>query len=249
MLTIKDVVEAKAYVKNGISYMLPKDIISPFIDTVSEEKDEIVLTSQGEVVNENEDETRNISYPRMLVEVRKESIEINETSYQAVFGLLYAMDLGTPILKTFFGYNASACTNMCIFNANQVIQRNLLSKRTDFIEDYKAIADKSANIASDFKEITERLDEIFLTRRELSEFLGYGLRSAITENKLPLGILTGAVKNMANEKSPYYVQGGSYMNNVVQSMTQVITDSKNITSKIDNTIAVYQLAKEYFRSN
>lgn len=240
-MDVQALLDSKIYVRNEIHYPLPKTLVSPFLDEVGyKEGDALRVQVQNEVINQNEDGSVNIAYPRFLVEYTKNAIVFGDTDYHNVFGMLVAMDQQHPQIKVYSGMNVVACTNLCIFQAEHLFVQNLnnpLNSVWNQLSNYVAMEDSKLE---NYARVHEQLINTYYNNEQLNNKLGYLLRNA---DKVKLGTspIVGAVKLLSSNKSPYYVENSCSAYNLYNAITQCITDSKDILYKPDKTYGLTKL--------
>jgi len=130
--TLEKLFETEAYKRNKLIYPHPKDLCKPFVDRVQDMLGEIPIVEITTQVDkesgaglENGEDIK--SYGRGLITIRFGEEQIG---LRATIGLTWAYDITKPFIKVFFGATASACTNLCIFGASNIVQRQFPSIRT-----------------------------------------------------------------------------------------------------------------------
>jgi len=242
-VVVENLVNSKIYVRNNISYMQPSSIINPFLDILGYGKEfggEVFIQTQNEVVNQNIGGDENIAYPRFLVELRKSEVLFGDVQYQNTFGLLVAMDQQNPLVKVYTGMNVSACTNLCIFNAEHVFQQNLMESLDNTFNAVKMYANNEQQKIDDYRKTHERLVNTVMNQEQLNERLGYLLRMANT-TKLGTSPIVGAAKLLSDRKSVYFTDKESTLYNLYNAVTQGITDSADLFYKTDKTLGLTRL--------
>lgn len=241
VITMEQLNDSKVYVKNDMSFMHPKSIIQPFLDSIDFQDDEnMVVKVQSPVVNDNLDGTSNIAYPRFALEVSRSLDNSLSETYTNVFGVLAAMDIGKPTVKVYSGFNAKACTNLTVFNAEHVYSQDLLQNFANLWKMVKSYHDMNEEKVEEYKAVHEKLINTFLDNERVNNTLGKALRIA---NKYGLGTtpVVGAAKLLDNRKSIYYFEKETSLYNVFSAITQGITDSPEIVTRPDKTVAAARI--------
>lgn len=241
VITLNQLNDSKMYVKNNMTFMHPKSIVEPFLEAIKySELDGLEVKVQNEVVNDNQDGTSNIAYPRFAVEVsRTLAGPIGET-YTNVFGILTAMDPGKPVVKAYSGFNAKACTNLTLFNAEHSYSQDLLQ---DFVNLWKTVREyhfENEEKIETYSAIHNRLINELLDNEAVNNILGYAIRNAQKEG-LGVNPVVNAARLLDNRKSIYYFEKETSLFNVFSAITQGITDSPEIITRPDKTIAAAKI--------
>lgn len=241
--SLSNIIDSKIFVKDGsnVTFDAPKSYIEPFVNVVNAAKpSSLFVNTQGAIVNENTDSTRNIAFPRVQVEARFSNIV--EDTYQAVIGMIYALDLQKPIMKIYSGFNARACTNLSIFDAEKVFETSLMERYTPAFDMTKRFLDDKLKETEHFIETHQELINTFFTQEELNEELGRLLRLA-PKVGLGSGPIVKAAELIDNSSSLYHVTKGESCSkmNLYQAITQSITNSKDVHLKPSKTVLVSRL--------
>lgn len=233
--------ESKLYVKNGMSFMHPKVIVDPFLDIMKySDSDELSITVQNEVINENEDKTENIAYPRFGIKLSRQ-IKDSELGidYNSVSGMIVALDVNKPIVKVYTGFDALACLNLSIFNASDTYSQDVLQDFANMWEVTNKYYNREQEKLNELTKVHEEMHKRYLRTPEVNELLGRLLRQGRTT--IGTNPIVNASRLLDDNKSIYHYQDETTLYNVYQSITQGITDSKEIIAKPDKTVAVAKL--------
>ena len=241
-IQLADVLDSRIYVKenSGGGFQSPRTYLEPFLDRVK--ADEVVVKVQDPVTNQNEDGTQNVSYPRVLVEAKVGS---QIQGYDSVIGFLYALDIQHPLVKVFTGQNAHACTNLTIFNADNVYQMNLLGNLTFAYEKAEQYFNNKQREIEEFLKVREELVNTYYDSESLQKELGR-LLMLTTSNKnvgYPSSGISQAAKWLQDKNSIYHVKADEMCSkmNLYDSLTQSITNSNDVLYKPNKTLAVAKM--------
>ena len=241
-MNLIDLIKSKIFVKenSAMNFLPPKEYIEPFLEAAKFDGDEskLIIKTQGEVVNANEAGDTNTAYPRVNIEVHTEH---SVPGFQSVVGIVYALDLQKPEIKVYTGQNASACTNLTIFNAEGVYQQGLLGNFASIFEYASRYVQNKMQEAEEFLAIYNTLLNTFYNEDELNEELGRLLRMS-PKTKIGTSPIVQASGRLDNKESIYFIKTGEKCSkmNLYDSITQSFTNSKNI---LDRPIQTLQLSK------
>jgi hypothetical protein len=122
----------EAYKKSGLIYPHPKQLLTMFKDTISACMGSFKTTGDIKVTVDKESGVGLVdgkdlkAYARGIL--RLNFVGSSDTIIPTV-GLIWAYDISSPFIKVFSGVNAVACTNLCIFRANDIRSRFLKGVR------------------------------------------------------------------------------------------------------------------------
>lgn len=238
IITLETIENSKIYQRNGVTFQHPLDVAKPFFKAFGD--NDLVITTDKDVVNVNEDGTKNISYGRVLFQKVFGTEEINTT-----VGMIIAFD--NLMVKLFAGAQVSACTNLCVFNATWLVNTKLTSRldsHVNYIENL-VMGDGQLNysrpieemvLAQLHKDAVHKLHSQFiLEHRKAKDKALYG--ESFT-NKAFADIL------MEDSKSPYRMEGNFTSEwNVYNALTQQISDSKDILYAPSKSLEAYEMIK------
>ena len=203
---LNEVLESKIFTKENslVTFQSPKAYLQPFLDIVGNQN--LSCKVQDAVVNENEDHSRNTAFPRVALEARVGS---QVAGYDSVIGVIFALNIQSPVIKVYTGQNAHACTNLTIFNATAVSQYSLMNDYSDVYRkaDYY-LKQKEAEIEQ-FVRVRENLLNEFYNEEELKKELGRLLLATTKKNsKVSYGAIAGASRLIQDSNSIYYQKPG-----------------------------------------
>lgn len=249
-IVLRDVLNSKIYVKpnSAIIFKEPEAYISPFIDILAKTKNydenNIRVKVTEPVINQNVTGEKNIAYSRVGIEYDQDIFVLDNNEYRSTIGFMYALDTNKPIMKIYAGINVSSCLNLNIWNADMLYQMELFGNTHEIYG--KAREYTIANYTETFTEKFNRLQNSILGEADFYRTLG-NIRSIVIREKSILGIqmINNAEKLMFNPTSKYYVGNEGYVEttewNVLNSITQAITDDKEFIIRPNKTLAAWKL--------
>jgi hypothetical protein len=241
-MELSEVLESRVFVKEGAGsvYNPPSFYIKPFLDMASKFTEDFVVKTDHQVVNANDDKTKNVAYGRVLIEaVLPAKFDIVE--HKTVVGLVYALDVQQPIIKVYAGRNAHACTNLAIFDAEDVFEAKLLGNMAGAYKKAGEMFDTIEQKADAFAKHVERLKAKEYDELALNEKLGYIIRKSI-KSRIGITPVSFAVRELEDSKSVYAIKNNKTTAwNVMSAMTQFLTDKGDIVDKADRTLLISRL--------
>jgi len=244
-MTISEIIDSKIYVSpNGLfKFPAPGELIEPFYEHTESLDGDYHVSVQNEVRNENDDNTQNVAYPRVLIEKRLRDGYDEKSNY--TIGFLYAMDLQTPIVKAYFGDMASACLNLSIFRASDIISKPLNSDTEpvySFIKQASVLLDE---YVEKYNEIQSYLAQTMYSSTRVNVMLGDMLRKASFKNSvIPTSTIVGAAKLLEDKKSRYRIENDQISAyDLYQCLTHTFNQSNEIISKPEKAYQIYKLMR------
>jgi hypothetical protein len=243
-MELQSLLNSKRYVKGETVFAPPQVVVENFLEATEydENKHSLRILTQDPVTNRDVDsDTDNTAYPRYMVEVDKGSPVILP-DYRSVSGLLVALTPQKPMIKVYAGLNASACLNLCIFNARDQFAQGFLEGQGLVWHQMRAYRASEAERIENYAKVHDKLVTTYLNTEEINKELGRMLRLASTSG-LGSSPIIGAAKYLDDRKSQYYIHSGEQcqLYNLYNAITQSITDSKDLYSKPQKTLAAGKL--------
>lgn len=240
-LSIEDILSSKIYVKEGsaVGFKSPGDYLGDFIAEAAGANWRVKVADP--VVNEEISGARNIAYPRVMVEAQLGELIPH---FEAVVGMVYALDLQKPVIKTYSGFNVHSCINLSIFNTDNMFQQELLGDFEKVISMARKYFLEKEKDVIDFKDRFDKLQSSYLTEPQLNELLGKMLRES-SKTRLGTTPILGAAKLLDDSSTTYYVRPDGKFTcnkfNVYNAVTQMLTNSNDIIDRPNKTIALTKL--------
>lgn len=238
MLQLEELLDSKRYIKNEMEFMSPRALVEPFLDVLAINGEPITVDYQNEVANVNEDDSKNIAYPRFGVKVDFGPTD-GLPGYLSTIGMMVALDIGKPIIKIYTGQDVQTCMNLCIFNASEIFTQDVLADRTALLDKLMVYAQGKEKQAEEYAKMHERLTTTTLTDSGINDRVGELVRQGRTS--IGLNHITTGVKYIDDPKSVYYANDGCSMYNFYNAMTAAIGDSKDILGKPNKTLALSKI--------
>lgn len=252
-ITIEELSNSKIYkAGSGIQFPSPIEIIEPIFNSLSKLngncKYEVKIGERVE--NANEDGSINTAFSRWGVEFTLPPIydpilaDLADSSTSKL-GLLVALDTQKPIVKVYSGKRVSSCTNMTVFNADNIHTEDLLGGELERI--YKKAQSYLEGIEKDNEEYVRTitmLKTMFYKNEALHERIGYLLEKGI-KNRVGDSSLFGGIKNLYDKGNRYYVPEDKEVNNwhIFNAITYDITNSSSNKRFLEEPDKVIKLAK------
>ena len=236
VLTIDDVFESKTYVKGERNYKNPKEYLGRFIDTVQEIAPDIKVQVSGKIQNAEIDRSVNTAYSRILIEASNENLR--SEGLFPTFGIIIGLDPQIPVYKIYEGTTVSACTNLCVFNQNNLFAGNIFDGLS---EGYDRLNTWVGNYKQTFGEnldIFKRLEGVHLTESELQQRLGALLKFSIENKYLGTTPVVLAAKELYNPNSMYHIDEneGTTDWNLYNAVTSYLSSRTDILDKASKTL-------------
>lgn len=249
-ILLTTLLDSKRFVKESspVTFPAPKEILSPFIEAVESNpiNGEWHVQVQNPVTNINTDGSENTAYPRVLVEKRFQISQLEENSFNLsnkyTIGLLYALDIQNPALKLYQGSMATACTNLSIFRATDIVQKNLLGDFSSIPELANRFVNETNKTIEFYHDVHDKMNNMRIKSTDkYFEVLGWLLNDATSKsNPIPTSTIINAAKLLQDRHSKYYWDTKTDLPvwQIYQAITQGITDSPELYGVPDKTFAI-----------
>jgi hypothetical protein len=234
-MNIEKILESKAYYKpgSGIEFKTPEVYLSKTLDKLSKYTDKFNVKVAGSVTNVNEDGSTNTAYGRVLIEP---DFSNTDKMYKTV-GFLYALDIQRPVVKVYTGSIVTACTNLCIFNAEHLFEASIMDggfdKSYDILDTY---LENMGKTLGEYYAIKENLEAQLLPEKEINTYLGKLLEFGIKNSFIGTTPIVQAGKELYSADSKYYIGKDKITSkwNIYNAITDNLkkADIKDAASKV-----------------
>lgn len=237
-MTNDTILNSKQYVKNGIYFPSPSEILQPVFDTLGTG---IELQGSHEITI-GEDEKELTAYGRVAA-IKRFDID-EETQYS--IGFIYSLDNGKPFIKVFSGVNVRACTNLCIFNASHIAKFDILTNKYGSYEALREYMQQQTKNCEDAKKIIADMKSFSMTLDEAKNALGNLLHGfSATKNIAGTNCLLSAAKLMTDKDSSYFWNGIENRNawDFYNALTDGYRDKIHILDQPEKVLSLYREIK------
>ena len=159
-ITLNELTESKIFVKedSAISFKKPLEYLEPFLEKTARFNPDYKVTIQNKVTNREDSGIDNTAYGRFMVEaLLPKDYDSIQADAQSTIGFIVALDTAKPIMKAFSGKNVYACTNLTIFNADNVFAQDMLGNTKSAYEKIGQFSEKMAEELEQFEKMVEAL--------------------------------------------------------------------------------------------
>jgi len=236
ILTIDDVFESKTYVKGNREYKTPKEYLEKFIDVVSPIAPDISVQVSGKIQNAELDKTINTAYSRILIEAS--NTKLKSDGLFPTFGIVIGLDTQKPVYKLYEGTVVSACTNLCVFNSNNMFAGDIFDGLSEGYDRLGTWVNGYKETFGENLDIYQRLEKNVLSKEQLEEKLGSLLRFSIDNPYLGTTPVVLAAKELYNPNSMYHIEDdeGTTDWNLYNAVTSYLSSKTDILDKASKTL-------------
>lgn len=243
LLDKDNVFTSKQYVKGITSFPTPHNLLNPLLPILQDTGGTLELVGEDKVENRNEDGSGNISFGRVNL-TAKYAID-PELKYSV--GVLAAYNLTRPVFKIYQGVEVSACTNLCVFGADQIHKFEASEGfNIDIVRSF--LADLSGKIQRSI-EVVNRLKAAAIQPSQIPEIVGRMLlASQDKEKKFTNGVTSvlDATRLLTDTSSKYFFgQPGFSQWHLYNAMTESFAQKVSfidIPEKTRDAFAVMNLS-------
>lgn len=247
-MNLGELYESKIFQKRGMSFDKPEAYVGPFVNALQKENIwdggvNVDIEVENPVTNINFDGSVNTSYPRLKVQKNFIETEVGPGVF-GVVGIVVGLDIQSPVIKVYAGYQASACTNLYVFNADYMAERSVFSPNLESV--YNEAAMFGSRVAQEHEDMVDayvHLSTTPLNFKERKEMFGKFLFAASEKgSKLSTGIILNAAKQLQDMDSDYYVNNSEEcsMLNVYDALTYSNTRTTGILHRHTKALEFYK---------
>ena len=247
-ITIEEVLRGKPCLIKNKEFLPTKHYVEPFLNKMAAITDEFIVKVKLPDQMTLTPTSTDITYNRVWIQaVLPEKYTID--NHDEVIGMVYGIDVKTPVVKLYRGHLNRACTNLTVFEPQWLNTQELIPGDPINFNPLKELLEKE----NTFRIMLDRLKNQHVSRDERKQQLGNWVDFCIREyinlgsGKVKLAVSTpiDAYKQLfVDTDSIYYIPEGidPDMYQVYNSFTQVLTDdSKDLLNKMEKTLLVGKL--------
>ena len=247
-ITIEEVLRGKPCLIKNKEFLPTKHYVEPFLNKMSSITNDFIVKVKLPDQMTLTPTSTDITYNRVWIQaVLPEKYTID--NHDEVIGMVYGIDVKTPVVKLYRGHLNRACTNLTVFEPQWLNTQELIPGDPINFNPLKELLEKE----NTFRIMLDRLKNQHVSRDERKQQLGNWVDFCIREyinlgsGKVKLAVSTpiDAYKQLfVDTDSIYYIPEGidPDMYQVYNSFTQVLTDdSKDLLNKMEKTLLVGKL--------
>ena len=247
-ITIEEVLRGKPCLIKNKEFLPTKHYVEPFLNKMSSITNDFIVKVKLPDQMTLTPTSTDITYNRVWIQaVLPEKYTID--NHDEVIGMVYGIDVKTPVVKLYRGHLNRACTNLTVFEPQWLNTQELIPGDPINFNPLKELLEKE----NTFKIMLDKLKTQLISREERKQLLGNWVDFCIREyinlgsGKVKLAVSTpiDAYKQLfVDTDSIYYIPEGidPDLYQVYNSFTQVLTDdSKDLLNKMEKTLLVGKL--------
>lgn len=247
-ISVEEVLRGKPCLIKNKEFLPTKHYVEPFLNKMAAITDEFIVKVKLPDQMTLTPTSTDITYNRVWIQaVLPEKYTID--NHDEVIGMVYGIDVKTPVVKLYRGHLNRACTNLTVFEPQWLNTQELIPGDPINFNPLKELLEKE----NTFRVMLDRLKNQHVSRDERKQQLGNWVDFCIREyinlgsGKVKLAVSTpiDAYKQLfVDTDSIYYIPEGidPDLYQVYNSFTQVLTDdSKDLLNKMEKTLLVGKL--------
>lgn len=247
-ISVEEVLRGKPCLIKNKEFLPTKHYVEPFLNKMAAITDEFIVKVKLPDQMTLTPTSTDITYNRVWIQaVLPEKYTID--NHDEVIGMVYGIDVKTPVVKLYRGHLNRACTNLTVFEPQWLNTQELIPGDPINFNPLKELLEKE----NTFRIMLDRLKNQHVSRDERKQQLGNWVDFCIREyinlgsGKVKLAVSTpiDAYKQLfVDTDSIYYIPEGidPDMYQVYNSFTQVLTDdSKDLLNKMEKTLLIGKL--------
>ena len=247
-ISVEEVLRGKPCLIKNKEFLPTKHYVEPFLNKMSSITNDFIVKVKLPDQMTLTPTSTDITYNRVWIQaVLPEKYTID--NHDEVIGMVYGIDVKTPVVKLYRGHLNRACTNLTVFEPQWLNTQELIPGDPINFNPLKELLEKE----NTFRIMLDKLKNQHVSRDERKQQLGNWVDFCIREyinlgsGKVKLAVSTpiDAYKQLfVDTDSIYYIPEGidPDLYQVYNSFTQVITDdSKDLLNKMEKTLLVGKL--------
>ena len=247
-ISVEEVLRGKPCLIKNKEFLPTKHYVEPFLNKMSSITNDFIVKVKLPDQMTLTPTSTDITYNRVWIQaVLPEKYTID--NHDEVIGMIYGIDVKTPVVKLYRGHLNRACTNLTVFEPQWLNTQELIPGDPINFNPLKELLEKE----NTFRVMLDKLKNQHVSRDERKQQLGNWVDFCIREyinlgsGKVKLAVSTpiDAYKQLfVDTDSIYYIPEGidPDLYQVYNSFTQVLTDdSKDLLNKMEKTLLVGKL--------
>ncbi len=247
-ISVEEVLKGKPCLIKNKEFLSTRHYVEPFLNKMSSITNDFIVKVKLPDQMTLTPTSTDITYNRVWIQaVLPEKYTID--NHDEVIGMVYGIDVKTPVVKLYRGHLNRACTNLTVFEPQWLNTQELIPGDPINFNPLKELLEKE----NTFKVMLDKLKNQHVSRDERKQQLGNWVDFCIREyinlgsGKVKLAVSTpiDAYKQLfVDTDSIYYIPEGidPDLYQVYNSFTQVLTDdSKDLLNKMEKTLLVGKL--------
>ena len=235
ILTLDNIFNSKTYVKGNREYKDPKEYLERFVEKTKDIASDLNIQVSGKIQNAELDKSVNTAYSRILIEASNK--KMISTGIYPTYGVIIGLDPQIPVYKVYEGMTVSACTNLCVFNSNNLFTGNIfdgLEEGYSYLDGW--IGDWEKNFGKNL-DIFNQMEKSNVNIVELEQRLGGLLKFGIENKFLGTNPIIHAAKELYNPNSMYHIEEkGTTDWNIYNAITSYLSTKTDIIDKASKTL-------------
>lgn len=255
-ITLDQLLKGKATKINDKEFYETAAYVEPFMDHIEKNIEgasyevQVEFPKQMTITKEEDINYDDVTYNRVYLQATLPDTYTID-NHKKVIGMVYGIDTRTPICKYYVGGENMACTNLCVFNPDDL--------RVQTIESMKPLnfnsLDDVINGVYEIHQFLEKLHNIVYDTVEetINELVGKWVRNCIDLNydngiskaKLSYNTAIDAYKSLFKDnKSDYYIADKNQVDGftIYNAFTDLIThNNKDIMTKCEKTLLLNRI--------
>jgi hypothetical protein len=232
-ISIKDLFEGKSTIIKNKEFKSTKDYVAPFIDRMSKYTEDFRISVKMPDQITTSKNNPDVTYNRVLIQAVMPESYFNEDNHRQVIGMLYGLDVKTPVYKFYKGGLNMACTNLTVFSPEFLNVQELEPETALNYSPIQQLLDKEDKL----KLYLDKMHSTYLDSKRLKEELGkwvdFTLRHSFNAEygkiKIASSTPIDVYKNLViDSDSEYYIPAGIEPDlfTVYNAFTDIITNDK-----------------------
>lgn len=254
-ITIEQLLKGKATKIKDKEYNPTEAYVVPFLERMENKFHNVKYNCKVELPKQitiDPTKVEDITYNRVWIEaVLPEEFCVD--NHDRAFGMVYGLDVRVPIVKFYNSAVNRACTNLCVFNPNDLSVQPIEEKKAIDYRDLDRIIERQSEI----KVFLDKLKNFTFncSADSVAESLGYWINNSIddsynngiTKASIATSTIISAYKLLfKNQNNEYFVgidnPNNTTMFNVYNAFTQIITHKDtDIVNKAEKELLLLRI--------
>lgn len=252
-LQLSELMQGNSTLIKNKQYLSTKAYVEPFIERMSAFTTDFRIQAKTATQLSIQDSKENLIFNRILIQAVLPESYYSEDNHQKVVGMVYGLDVKSPVVKIYSGGLNMACTNLTVFSPDYLNVQDLEPATGINYAPIKQVMEMTDNLSVMLKRMKGEYIDRANMKEQLGNWVDYSIRESYNPGygkiKLASSTPIDVYKSLLiDDKSDYYIQPGfdPSMFDIYNAFTEVVkSDTKDLINKYEKILLVSKMLGLY----
>lgn len=252
-ISLNELMVGKPTIIKNKQYLSTKAYIEPFVDRMSKFTNDFTVQVKTPDQITTSGNNKDLTFNRVLIQALLPKSYYEEDNHQQVVGMLYGLDVKTPIVKIYKGGLNMACTNLTVFSPDFLNVQEIEPEIPINFSAVNELMEKQDNLAIMIKKLKNNsisADSFEQKYEHLGRWIDFTLRESYNANYGKIKIASSTPIDVYKDlfidsDSPYFIPNGLDVSlfNVYNAFTDIICNDngKDLMTKYEKCVLISRM--------